>query len=350
MDNYKAVRKLLNINSTDRDISKYPNSNNFEIILPQPIKRVLSIKLLESNFPYTIYNISNIKQNTKMKFAVIIPNNNNVGANVHIEIELDEGFYTEITLVSAISYKMNEAVKQKLNSSYNHFICNFNKVDKKFYIGNKQDSFHLLFGEQNLYELNCNENINNKIFWSEKIEWGLGYYLGFEKKNYVQNIIVNNEFSFPHEYPSLWLTNQSGNVYYIKPQKIINLKNDNNIYMEIERYNHIDETLSNQNLSSNMFGNGGYNKVNSFFAKIPLNTEGFVEDGMINQHFDSRNNGYYIFNNIEERVNRLRFKFRDHNQMLINFNDIPFSFIIEFVSINDDIKQTYNISVPPVFI
>jgi hypothetical protein len=350
MDNYKAVRKLLNINSIDRDISKYPNSNTFEIVLPQSVKRVLSIKLLESNFPNVIYNISNIKQNTKMKFAVIIPNNNNVGENVQIEIELDEGNYTELSLASALSYKMNDAVSKLINSNYENFSCIFNKVDKKIYFGNKAHSFHLLFGQQSLYNLNCNENINNKIFWTEKLEWGLGYYLGFEKSDYNQPKEVSQQFLFAHDYPTVWLYNQNQNVYYIETPKITNLRNNNNIYMEIDKYNHIDETLSNQNLTSNMFGNGGYNKVNSFFAKIPLNKEGFEENGMINQIFDSRNNGYYIFNNIEERISRLRFKFRDHNQMLINFNDVPFSFIIEFVSINDDIKQIHNISVPPSFI
>ena len=44
-------RKLVSIHSYDRDIKKWPNSNHFEIDLPEDLKNIQSMRLLNIALP-----------------------------------------------------------------------------------------------------------------------------------------------------------------------------------------------------------------------------------------------------------------------------------------------------------
>jgi hypothetical protein len=64
--NYYLERKLLTIHSEDRDIDKYPKSNEFSIKLPDTIRNIQSMRLVQCEFPINFYNFSNYNQNTKL--------------------------------------------------------------------------------------------------------------------------------------------------------------------------------------------------------------------------------------------------------------------------------------------
>ena len=66
--NYVMERKLISIHTEDRDIKKWTNSNHFEVILPEPILNVQSMRLLDILVPVNFYTFSNTLQNTKMFF------------------------------------------------------------------------------------------------------------------------------------------------------------------------------------------------------------------------------------------------------------------------------------------
>lgn len=78
---YLFERKFVSINSEDRDITKYPNSSEFEIELPQDYVNVQSVKLYSWSFPAN-YNVFSIDlQNVYMSFKITEPynpGNNNV--------------------------------------------------------------------------------------------------------------------------------------------------------------------------------------------------------------------------------------------------------------------------------
>ena len=59
-------RKLVSFHSYDRDIKKWPNANNFEIILPESLDNVQSIRLDTISLPSNQYVFSNENQNTKL--------------------------------------------------------------------------------------------------------------------------------------------------------------------------------------------------------------------------------------------------------------------------------------------
>ena len=71
---YNCNRKLVTIHSEDRDISKWPNSNHFEITLPQDLINVQSLRLVEIQLPANYYVFSNALQNTKLQCQKYLKN------------------------------------------------------------------------------------------------------------------------------------------------------------------------------------------------------------------------------------------------------------------------------------
>ena len=69
---YVLDRKLITIHSEDRDITKWPNSSNFEIILPETIHNVQSLRLIEVAMPANLYTFSNKYQNTSLAFTLAV--------------------------------------------------------------------------------------------------------------------------------------------------------------------------------------------------------------------------------------------------------------------------------------
>ena len=68
-NNYVSIKKNVSVHSDDRDISKWPNANDFEIELPQPLKQVQYMKLTEIIIPSELCNISSTYQNNKFLFS-----------------------------------------------------------------------------------------------------------------------------------------------------------------------------------------------------------------------------------------------------------------------------------------
>jgi hypothetical protein len=96
-----------------------------------------------------------------------------------------------------------------------------------------------------------------------------------------------------------------------------------------------------------MYGNNAYSgRVNAAFAKIPL----------IKHYAYSNDTRTLFLNNIVqydppiERIVRLKFKFRFHDGRLVNFQNYPFDFTIEFNSLRDEIEKKYKVRVPCTYV
>ena len=91
-------------------------------------------------------------------------------------------------------------------------------------------------------------------------------------------------------------------------------------------------------------------KVKSAFAKIPMLNRPTTCGA--NPFFDSRNDtllNLSVYDPPIERIQKLKFTFRYHNGMLVDFQDVPFSFSIEFNSLRNDIEKVYNVGAPNLF-
>ncbi len=318
---YVLNRKLVSICSEDRDINIWPNANHFEITLPEIITNVQSIFLSYCNMPIPFYTFSNSNKNTKFSF--------NYKA-INYLITIDEGFYDGFQLALEVQNKMNIAINKSKESK--DIEVKFNIINNKLYFISQSPTLQLLFNQEITYDITCSDNIN---IWNKTSHWGLPYYLGFQKKIYTTTYDPSFSFTYTDE------VDVSTNK--IIGETSINMFKETNIFLEIEKFNSIDE-LSNLNYNSNnLYNNHNYGKVNSFFAKIPINNVPFnLTVNNKNTDLDTLT----TYNPPIEKVSKLKFKFRYHDGRLVDFGNHPFSFMIGFNSLLNEIAPSFNIRQP----
>lgn len=366
--NYVLERKLISIHSEDRDIKKWPNSNHFEVILPEPILNVQSMRLLDILIPVNFYSFSTTLQNTKMFFSVI-PSSDISGSQPSLyadlsnsvvnpfEITIQDGFYAANELATEIENRLNSRI-QDISSTYtyNYFTCYYDNVAQKIWIGNTRDGFNLEFQLQSTYTLPNNENV---VDWNNYTKWGLGFYLGYDKQRYTSTASTSSIYfnyttatdsqGFKQHLPYKWLdvtSNNTGIVHYSKPPYILKLNGDKCIYLELNKYNSYDELYPFSQATTNVLNNDFGGKINSAFAKIMITTTPF------NESFESSNgflNNMSYFNPPLERLSKLEFKFRYHNGRLVDFQKYPFHFTVEVNTLRNEIARVYNVRAPMSF-
>ena len=310
-------------------------------------------------------------------------------------ITIEEGFYNPTQLVKELTNKFNEAVTKfiitYLNSDstlsylidsfirsggYTRFVVVYNNVSQKIWFGNSADSFVLL----NEYIFKANSEVNEQLLCkktqvSDFSNWGLPGNLGLTRCNTLSsqpfNLItnedgtINNNYLISNNYMrfyygdvnaiddnGFWLTpatDPSGNilpnacVQFIECPYKINIFGPSYIYMELFKYNCIDETqpynISNFTLTTNET-NG---IVNSAFAKIP------IVSTPTSQFYDGPSNSYKFFDPPVERIRRLKFRLRYHNGELVNFGVFEYTFTLEFTTLLPMINRAVNYVNPSTF-
>jgi len=359
---YVLDRKLVTIHSNDRDINKWPFSNNFEVTLPEAITSVDSMRLSEIKIPSVYYSFSHNMQNTKMAFSLTSANAGwsapyqtllqNAVTNAYMfVIDIQSGFYTPGQLASELTYQMNKAVSDYLGVSgvYDKFVVFHDEVAMKFRFGNSTESFILRLGERMTYTVGQCEQANA---WDRYTEWGLGSYLGFDKKETYSSAAPTsaNETTVGWTTPAtVWLPAPSppftGTAHVLIAPMVYKLLGESTIYMEVDRYNHIDELVPFSQNTNGLYNNDFNGSVNAAFAKIPLTGVPY------SQTIESMNSNIIsstYFSPPLERVQKLKFRFRNHLGTLIDFQDFPFNFTIEFNCLRNEIGKQYSLRVPAV--
>jgi hypothetical protein len=336
---YVLDRKLVTIHSEDRDISKWKFSNQFEIVLPESINNVQSLRLIEVSMPANLYTFSNKYQNTKLVITV---------GGVQETIEIDEGFYTPDQLANELTNKINEAFGI---TSFNVF---YNSVTQKFWFGNTVE-FSLNFKEPIFYDFSNNECVPPIVF-NQYTNWGLPSYLGFEKKNYTHTTVTSHTFDYLPVPDNIW-TNSAGDpiTKLVEAPSTVCIMGDRCLYMDVDKYNTMDELYpyTESIIDTSTVPKSNYNfstysgKVNSAFAKIPINAQ---YDKLF---FDSRTlflNNFAHYEPPIERIAKLKFTFRFHDGRLVDFHDCPFDFTLEFNCLKNEIGKVYNVRVPHTYL
>lgn len=124
--NYLMDRKYITIHSEDRDITLFPNSNEFEMILPQDYLKVVSARLYSWSFPanYNVFSILNHNVSMAFRFTHLYnPGEFDVSNSLtegifaalyeydqEIVFTIEPGFYTPDQMVYELTNKMNEVV------------------------------------------------------------------------------------------------------------------------------------------------------------------------------------------------------------------------------------------------
>ena len=296
--------RMVTFHTEDRNILKYPYENLFEVSLPSVIKNTMSIELFDITLPTFYYNISKYLQNTKLWFSIPFY------FTYPIEITLPSGYYTYSNLCTELAKQLNDITTLELfslgvyvspSTQYTFFSVTYSDIERKFTFHNTQDTFILWFDKKSVYD-NCNFDC-----WKMLNNWGLGYNLGFYKNAYVAVLDTSH--------PSL-------NIYIVTSTKIAEIDIYNTIYMEIDTFNWIDE-INPHSISTTDFYNNDFNgNVNNAFAKLTLST--------VSKCYVPVKKFKRILPHIVEKIGRLKFKFRYHNGILVDFKHQLFNFALKF--------------------
>jgi hypothetical protein len=391
---YFFEKKYISIHSEDRDLSKYPNSAQFEIELPQDYLNVASARLYSWSFPsnYNVFSVFNYNVSMTFKlYNLYNPGANNTSdpllegifaalyANQDKEyiIIIETGFYNPDQMATELTNKFNEAVTnvintffinnpayseaQKLFVSYNRFNIVYNSVGQKMWFGNTTDQFVLtndseFYSKKDFVDASC----LRKSVLPQFSDWGLPSYLGFTRcptqalnadetliKNTSDNSALLNQKTPRFYYGDVTGSGDNGywllpgapgaSVYFVEAPFKISFMGPAYMYMEIEGLNCIDET-SPWNLSTFTARTNQTNGiVNSSFAKIAVPTT------PISQWFDEDTAPYKYFNPPAERIRKLNIRLRYHNGQNVDFGQFEYSFMIEFNLLTPQQQRTYSI-------
>ena len=217
--NYVIERKLVSIHSEDRDITKYPFSQKFDVTLPQPLLNVQSMRLVQSTFPIDYYTFSNEYQNTKFRFTAGFTD-----VLVSYCVQIQEGTYTPCQLAQELTNVMNNAIGPGINV-FNVF---YDSVGNRFWFGstNVVLNFSLDFNYKMEYpEIKCDQ----PIVWYNYARWGLPYYLGYNKEQYIAKADVMEINYIPKTSGGSTITKMIPLI-----DKVINIAGEKDIYMEVE--------------------------------------------------------------------------------------------------------------------
>ena len=118
------------------------------------------------------------------------------------------------------------------------------------------------------------------------------------------------------------------------------------IYMEVDKYNSMDELVPYSEATSNMYNNDYNGTVNAAFAKIPVICTPHE------QIFESRNDFIQNMSHYHppiDKIRTLKFKFRYHDGRLVDFRHCNFNFTLSFYMIRDEIARDYNLRTPGTY-
>ena len=369
---YSINRKLITVHSEDRDISKWPNANQFELQLPQTYTNVETMALVEYSFPTYYHTFSNDSQNTKITFSL------GVSGVLHT-LTISPGFYNPTQFATELQNKMNLAV----SSSYVNFRVFYDEVRQRLLFGNTTDPFTFIYNTCEIYDndlcyVPCvynstpqtpQQSANSR--WNQYTNWGLGYNIGFVKclpsecAN-VQDVVNSNKTSavpvtgdqsvyYINSSPTttgyVWLPVGAGGIGYVLiPPNPPSLNGYTDMYVEIDKYNYEDEMQPYSSHTTNIRNNDYNGIVNAAFAKIPLRTKPTqivtALEYMYGDEPPDTSQGFATFFPPLDKLSKLKFKFRYHDGTLVNFGGQNFSFTIALYTYRDEIARSKQLRAP----
>jgi hypothetical protein len=311
--NFVLDRKILFIDSNDRDKERWPNASEFEINCPQNYNNVESLRLVNIMVPNFFYNISEHLQTNKMIFDIS-------GSSTLYYITLEDGCYNYTQLLDALLTKFIAAY----TNFHNKFDISYNPINRKFtflYTEANGPAFNFRFDLPIKYS--CVKDNYKTDVYAQHSNWGLGYILGFDKNKYTTSSIIK---SGGHTHQQLIAPN------------LCDLGDNKCIYIELEKFNKCDEIKP---FLYYNYSNPNSGIVNSAFAKIPIylfqDNKGLVNDG----YFE--NVSYY--QPPIDKIAKFKLKFRYHNGMLVDFHNFNVSLSLEINQIRNEMNN-YEVRTP----
>lgn len=388
---YIILNKYVSIHSEDRNMLKYPESNEFEIELPEDIQDVVSLRLINWTFPANYNTFSATYNNISLVFSITNPYNpaafgvvDDYNYKIYEAlfitqeepyiIKIEEGFYNPSQMTTELTNKMNYVVSKRisnyfsekgwtdalnmltLNGGYSRFVIVYNNVSSKIWFGNRADGF-ILLNQLTTIGLSAADNICSFESYGnvpDSTNWGLANNLGLTRCN-TKSVSSSSLNTFDFEevdgvsvprffygdvtpgdngYWLLPYMDFSGSeVHWVEPLHKINLMGEAFMYMEIDGQNCIDETQPFNFSDFTEKTNQTNGIVNSSFARLSIPTT------PMSQWFDRDSVPYKFYYPPAERIRRLKIKIRYHNGRPVNFGIFNYSFMIQFTVLVPQIER-----------
>jgi len=258
-------KKLIILDSRDRDFSKYAEPNNYRATLPDVYRKIFRMKLVSYEIPNSFYTFDASLSNVTFDISY--------GASIS-PITIPNGNYTPTTLASTLTTLLDAL-------SGPSFTITVDPATNKMTISSNQD-FEINFDVASTTDMNT--------------EWGLGYYMGFKKKAY--NASGSGPYTITSDYP-------------------VNTNPWKYILMEIDTMNDLDELPLEGRKSGSR---------KAAFAKIVMEN-GKWEYVFGNEQTSLHND--FIFDPPREKLGSLMVNFRLHDGRSVNFNHMDHSLTLE---------------------
>ena len=252
------------------------------------------------------------------------------------------------------------------------FVVFYDNTSNKLLIGSKQGEFTMNFSNQEIYDPTCDVN---KAIFHQYTKWGLPSYLGFAKTDlsgvptdissntdyYIKNIgglYLHSNITTPWIQPSgisEIICSGANNAIFKSNTIVRNVSATNNldiagedaIYIEVDRYNNIDEIYPYSERTGHLYNNDLGHRVNGSFAKLSLPGK---KD--FSQHRGVRptlcTNLFHSDPPIQ-RIDRLKIKFRYHDGRLVDFKNLPISLTFEFNMLKDEQSRGKYVRIPHLY-
>jgi hypothetical protein len=391
---YKELKKKhISIHSEDRNMERFPNSNQFSIELPADITNITEATISTWSFPSNYSTFSLLNDNVHLTFTIPVPHNPSAqpdslqariyealsakssSDNPQYAIQIDSGFYAPEIMCVELTNRFNSAVtnyivdyfnSQGWNDSieefantdgYTEFIIVYHEVSQNIWFGNQSSGFVITNEPQTQTQVN-DPNISclRRNTLPDFSNRGLPPFLGlpphnvesqtYEKPtNDILLLRLLPRFYYGDVFPDdngYWLrpnttTYPDSTAHWLAAPFKINLMGPSDLYLEISDLNHIDETSPFNSDEFTRTTNQTNSRVNASFAKLP------IPSTPISQWFDKHIPFKKTFVPPLPRLRRLNISIRYHNGQLVNFGLFNYTFVLEFTMLEPHIVQPYTI-------
>jgi len=404
---YFLEKKYISINSEDRDITKYPSSAEFEILLPQEYLNVASARLYSWSFPanYNVFSplYFNVTMSFKMEklynpgehsFSDALAEGIFAGlynySDKEILIDIETGFYNPDQMATELTNKFNAAVttiieeffnnpslwngidyttsKTLFQSSggYSRFKIVYNSVSQKLWFGNNADQFTLTnasssYVKQFLVDASCVRR--NKL--PEFTNWGLPAYLGFTRCDATAFTVAQFFEFFPGKGDIYIYLKDTGSVPRFFYGDAIVGSGDAGFWL-LPTLPGAEVYFLQAPFKISFMGPAyiymeieGWNCIDetspynfTTYTTTTNQTNGIVNSSFakipvpttpISQWFDNDMGPYKYWNPPAERISKIKVKFRYHNGVAVEFGQFEYSFMLELNLLKPQQERSYSI-------
>lgn len=338
---FSLDKKFLTVHANDREQFFY-NTNVFSIKTPQSYNNVESLRLMEINFPSKINNFS---RNLNNNFFYINQNTS--------PINIPNGNYTQQNLATFIT---NNISQYNINVQY--------LVDRQRFIFFSDNSFSLNFqlntnncdfitknnslkhntnnphSNNNIDVFNIRQTSNRSLIINEGFFYDIGFDIVVNLNNPNYNIYSRNDVSANSISSDFSYNNR---FHYIISDSPPRFRDQQPIYMEIDSLNNnYDEINPFPIGTNNMFSNLSHSSTRTAFIKIPPliynNPSGF--------QFYNNQSIIAFFEAPIKRIQNLKFKFRYHDNKLVDIDNQDVNFTLEINQLRSNMHRDMNIQTP----